>query len=74
MIIMDFIAVLSFGLSCFGLGYTLGKDRKNTQKQPPEPSKLSGYFCAYVWDSPFTSGTFSISILSRFWGEVKKNQ
>ncbi len=32
MVIMDFIAVLSFGLSCFGLGYTLGRDRKNTQK------------------------------------------
>ena len=26
MSIVDFIAVVSFGLTCFGLGYTLGKD------------------------------------------------
>ena len=32
MTIMDFIAVLSFGLGCFGLGYAMGKDIKNTQK------------------------------------------
>lgn len=24
--ILDFIAVVSFGLTCFGLGYTFGKD------------------------------------------------
>lgn len=29
--IMDFITVLSFGLTCFGAGYALGKDHK-TQK------------------------------------------
>ena len=27
MSIVDFIAVVSFGLTCFGLGYTFGKDR-----------------------------------------------
>ena len=27
--IIDFIAVISFGLTCFGLGYTFGKDAKN---------------------------------------------
>ena len=26
MSIVDFIAVVSFGLTCFGLGYTLGKE------------------------------------------------
>ena len=28
----DFIAVVSFGLTCFGIGYSLGKDNNNTQK------------------------------------------
>lgn len=32
MSIMDFIAVISFGLTCFGLGYTFGKDIRNIQK------------------------------------------
>ena len=27
--IVDFIAVVSFGLTCFGLGYTFGKDNHN---------------------------------------------
>ena len=34
MSIVDFIAVVSFGLTCFGLGYSFGKDNK-TQKWPP---------------------------------------
>ena len=29
MSIADFIAVVSFGLTCFGLGYTIGKDSKS---------------------------------------------
>ncbi|MFR1046558.1 hypothetical protein [Agathobacter rectalis] len=32
MSIIDFIAVVSFGLTCFGIGYSLGKDNNNTQK------------------------------------------
>ena len=32
MSIVDFIAVVSFGLPCFGIGYTLGKDSNKTQK------------------------------------------
>ena len=43
MSIVDFIAVVSFGLTCFGLGYSFGKDNNKTQKQPPRPGKLSGY-------------------------------
>jgi hypothetical protein len=30
--IVDFIAVISFGLTCFGIGYSIGKDSNNTQK------------------------------------------
>ncbi len=30
--ILGLIAVLSFGLTCFGLGYTFGKDSSKTQK------------------------------------------
>ena len=32
MSIIDFIAVVSFGLTCFTLGYTFGKDINKTQK------------------------------------------
>ena len=45
MSIVDFIAVVSFGLTCFGLGYTFGKDNNKPQKQPPWSGKLSGNFC-----------------------------
>lgn len=44
MSIIDFIAVVSFGLACFGLGYTLGKDTVNAKKYPPRPDKSNGYF------------------------------
>ena len=30
MSIIDFIAVVSFGLTCFSIGYTLGKDNHST--------------------------------------------
>lgn len=30
--ILGLMAVLSFGLTCFGLGYTFGKDSHKTQK------------------------------------------
>ena len=30
--ILDLIAVLSFGLTCFGIGYSIGKDSNKTQK------------------------------------------
>ena len=32
MSIIDFIAVVSFGLTCFSIGYTLGKDNHKPQK------------------------------------------
>ncbi len=30
--VIDMIAVISFGLTCFFAGYSIGKDRRNTQK------------------------------------------
>ena len=33
MSIIDFIAVVSFGLTCFGLGYTFGKDKMLGSKE-----------------------------------------
>lgn len=35
MSIIDFIAVVSFGLTCFSIGYTIGRDSDKTQKYPP---------------------------------------
>ena len=32
MSIVDFIAVVSFCLTCFSIGYTFGKDSNKTQK------------------------------------------
>ena len=32
MSIMELITVLCFGMSCFGAGYTFGKDISKTQK------------------------------------------
>ena len=32
MSILDFIAVMSFGITCFCAGYTFGKDTNNPQK------------------------------------------
>lgn len=30
--IIEFIAVVSFGLTCFEIGYSFGKDNSKTQK------------------------------------------
>ena len=30
--ILGLISVLNFGLTCFGIGYTFGKDSNKTQK------------------------------------------
>ncbi len=35
MSIVDFIAVVSFGLTCFGLGYTFGKDNNKHKNSRP---------------------------------------
>ena len=35
MSIIDFIAVVSFGLTCFSIGYTLGKDNHNHKNNRP---------------------------------------
>lgn len=47
--IESLIAVLSFGLACFELGYTLGN--KNTKKIiAPSPQNLGDYFNQIVQD------------------------
>ena len=35
MSIIDFIAVVSFGLTCFSIGYTLGKDNHKPKNNRP---------------------------------------
>ena len=32
MSIIDFITIVGFALTCFGIGYTFGKDNDKTQK------------------------------------------
>ncbi len=32
MSVIDLIAVLAFGLTCFGIGYTIGRDNQSTRK------------------------------------------
>ena len=49
MSIVDFIVVVSFGLTCFGIGYSFGKDNNKTQKQPPTSGKLSGIFVKLIY-------------------------
>ena len=49
MSIVDFIAVVGFGLTCFSIGYTFGKDNHKPQKQPPQSGKLSGNFCLTLY-------------------------
>ena len=49
MSIVDFIAVVSFGLTCLGIGYSFGKDNNKTQKQPPTSGKLNGIFVKLIY-------------------------
>ena len=63
MSIVDFIAVVS--LTCFGIGYSFGKDNNKTQKQPPM-SKRSSYFCLTLYRTNRLSAVpISNTILSR---------
>ena len=64
MSIVDFIAVVSFGLTCFGLGYSFGKDNNKTQKQSPRPSKLSDYFQLIdLMGQPSIGGTLFVLLI-----------
>jgi len=49
MSILDFIAVMSFGITCFCAGYTFGKDNNKTQKWPLTSGKLSGLFVKLIY-------------------------
>ena len=65
MSIVDFIAVVSFGLACFSIGYTFGKDSNKTQKQPPTSGKLSGYFCNLLyWTNRLSVALFLYNYIS----------
>ena len=44
MSIVDFIAVVSFGLTCFGLGYSFGEDRIRHRNSRPGPEKTERLF------------------------------
>lgn len=41
MSIVDFIAVVSFGLTCFSIGYAFGKDINKTQNSRPQSNKTT---------------------------------
>ena len=72
MSILDFIAVVSFGLPCFCAGYTFGRDHNKIQKQPPRPDKLSGDFCQIIYRTNRLSAVpFSIITLARIYRNVK---
>ena len=47
MSIVDFIAVVSFGLTCFSIGYTLGKDNHKPQNQLDHSSSTKSNNCSY---------------------------
>ena len=49
MSIVDFIAVVSFVLTCFGIGYSFGKDNNKTQKQNTKSGKLSGILVKLIY-------------------------
>ena len=68
--VIDMIAVLSFGLTCFIAGYNLGKDRSdksNTQKQPPQSEKherlfqLITYWADRLSAAPFITIAYHIA-------------
>ena len=48
MSIEQFISVFSLIIACIALGYTIGKDINNKQKQPPQSGKLSDYFSLQI--------------------------
>ncbi|MCD7835288.1 MAG: hypothetical protein LUG83_01230 [Lachnospiraceae bacterium] len=42
--ILGLIAVLGFGLTCFGIGCSIGKDSNHTRNNRPSRQTVSGYF------------------------------
>lgn len=44
MSILDFIAVMSFGITCFCAGYTFGKDTNKPQKPANKSQVFFGRF------------------------------
>ena len=47
--ILGLMAVLSFGLTCFGIGYSIGKDSNKIQeKQPPRPQNCAAILAKHI--------------------------
>ena len=65
MSIVDFIAVISFGLTCFGLGYTFGKDNNKPQKQPPRSANQ-----ATIFDIQIVNRTNRLSVVLFFYNHI----
>ena len=57
------IAALALCGTCFSIGYTIGFHHGKTQKQPPRPGKLSGY---YLFDNTGPAVIMGCSILFSF--------
>ena len=64
--ILGLMEVLSFGLTCFGIGYSFGKDNSNTKKQPHLSDELSGYFDNLVGMAGGQQSRFEVSVTSRY--------
>ena len=65
MSIADFIAVVSFGLTCFSIGYAFGKDINKTQKEPRLSSRLFLHLGEIIY--------FSISAMSFFCSRASRS-
>lgn len=73
MSIADFIAVVSFGLTCFSIGYAFGKDINKTQKQPPRSANYAAIFViTKIGLTVYRRHPISIIILAWFHTNVKK--
>lgn len=46
--IESFIAVISLCMTCFSLGYSIGRNSK-AQKQPPQPANLAVISTNIMW-------------------------
>ena len=74
MSIADFIAVVSFGLTCFSIGYAFGKDINKTQKKPPtvQQNYATIFVITKIGLTVYRRHPISIIILSWFHTNVKK--
>ena len=64
--ILGLMSVLSFGLTCFGIGYSFGKDNSNAKKQPLLSDERSGHFNNLVGIAGGQQSRFEVSVTSRY--------